>query len=98
MFNDKKEFIGLGIGKVSSLFNEMRNAVIKDNIPLDVALSTVTTNPAETLKLKRKGKIEKDFDADIVLLDGGSLEIDTVIARGKIMAINRELKVKGTFE
>ena len=27
-FNEKKEFVGLGVGKVTSLFNQVRDAVI----------------------------------------------------------------------
>lgn len=98
MFNDKKEFIGLGIGKVTSLYYEVRDAVIEDKVPLKEAIKVITSNPAFLLKLKNKGKIEKGFDADIVLVDDKSLDIDTVIAKGNVMMINKELKVRGTFE
>lgn len=98
VFNREKKFIGLGVGSVSSLYSEVRKAVLNEDIPLDIALSVITTNPAEILKLKGKGKLEKGYDADIVILDSGNLEIDSVIAKGKIMVKNKNIIEKGTFE
>jgi beta-aspartyl-dipeptidase (metallo-type) len=98
VFNEKNEFVRLGIGKVSSLYNEVRNAVTKNNVPLETAIKVITSNPAHILKLKNKGRIEKGLDADMVLLDESSLEIDTVIAMGQVMVQNKEVKVYGTFE
>lgn len=98
MFNEKKEFIGLGVGKVTSNFNEIRDAVLEDNVPLEKALKVVTSNPADLMKLKGKGHIEKGFDADLVLIDEEKFEIETVIAKGQIMIRDKEIKVFGTFE
>lgn len=98
MFNEKKEFIGLGIGKVTSLFNEVRDAVIDEGVSLEKALTVITSNPAGVLKLKGKGRIHQGFDADIVMLDEESLEIDSVIAKGQVMVFGKEVKVFGTFE
>lgn len=97
LFDEKGEFVGLGVGKVTSLFDAVRNSVRKENIPVETALKVVTSNPARNLKLHNKGRIEIGKDADLVLLDQ-DLEIDTVIARGQIMVENKEIKVKGTFE
>ena len=97
LFDEKGEFIGLGVGKVSSLFEAFRNSVRKENIPVETALKVITSNPARNLKLHNKGRIDIGKDADLVLLDR-DLEIDTVIARGQIMVENREIRVKGTFE
>jgi beta-aspartyl-dipeptidase (metallo-type) len=98
MFNDKKEFIGLRVGKCNTLIEEIRNAVINEGIPLEQALKVITSNPAATLKLKCKGRVQKGYDADIVLLDENNLEIDTVIAKGQLMVKNKEILVFGTFE
>ncbi len=51
----------------------------------------------KVLKLSNKGSIEKDKDADLVLVDESSLEIDTVIAMGKVMVQNGEAGCKGNF-
>lgn len=98
LFNEKKEFIGLGVGKSTSLIIGIKECVLRENIPLEIAIRAVTTNPAKILKLRGKGKIEKNFDADLSLLDKDTLDIDTVIAKGKVMVENKEIKVYGTFE
>lgn len=97
-FNEKGEFIGLQLGKVTSLFQEIRDAVLDEGIPLEKVIKVATANPATILKLPDKGKIEVGKDADIVLLNKEDLSIDTVIALGQIMMQGKELLVKGTFE
>lgn len=97
-FNKEGEYLGLQVGKVSSLFHEVRDAVIDENIPLEIALKVITSNPAQVLKLRQKGMVETGYDADIVLLNEETLQIDTVIAHGKSMVEGGKTLVKGTFE
>ncbi|MCD7034859.1 beta-aspartyl-peptidase [Metabacillus sp. GX 13764] len=97
-FNAAGELTGLQIGKVSSLFQEVRDAVLSEDIPLEKALKVITENPAAVLKLHSKGKIGKGFDADLVLCDKTDLSITDVIAKGQVMMQNKEVAVKGTFE
>ena len=97
IFNDKKEYIGIGIGKSTSLTIAIKECIFRESIPLEIALRAVTCNPAKILKLKNKGKIEASMDADICLLDE-NLDIDTVIAKGKIMVQNKKPIVYGLFE
>ena len=98
IFSPDGTFCGLGVGKVTSLYREMRDGVLTEKLPLSVALKPVTINPAKLLKLSQKGRIEEGKDADLVLADENSLEIDTVIAMGKIMVCNGQVLIKGTFE
>lgn len=98
IYNEKKELIGLGIGKAASLFQEVRDAIRQDGVPFEKAIKTITSNPASLLKLNGKGRIRKNCDADLCLLDKSTLEINTVLAKGKIMMLNKEIKVHGTFE
>lgn len=98
VFNSRKELVGLGIGSTKSLFREVRDAVLQEGIPLEEALKVITSNPARILKLKRKGLISKGGDADLVFLKKDTLEIDNVIAMGKIMVQQGMPIVKGTFE
>lgn len=98
IFNERKEYIGLGVGKSTSLLISIKDCVFNQNIPLEIALRAVTCNPARILKLKGKGRIEKDFDADLCLLDEKTFDIDTVIAKGRIMVENGKPIVFGTFE
>lgn len=97
-FDEQGNFVGLGIGKVVSLYEEVRDAIIEEKVSIDIALRTITANPAIALKLSNKGYIEEGRDGDIVILDKDNLEIETVIAKGKTMVLNKEVIVKGTFE
>lgn len=98
MFNEKKEFVGLGVGKVTSVFSEIRDAVLVDKVPVEKALRVATSNPADLLKLKGKGHIDTGFDADLVLIDENDFTIDTVIAKGQIMVKDKQIQIYGTFE
>lgn len=97
VFNAAKEYLGLGVGKVSTLFNEVRKAVQEHGVPLSEALRTITSTPATYLRLDAKGAIRVGADADLVLLDR-ELEIDTVLARGQVMVRDRRILRLGTFE
>lgn len=82
VYNEKGEFQGMGVGQSSSLLKEVRECVNKAQIPLETALSAITSNPAEILCLKRKGKILEGYDADLCILDQ-DLQLMDVIVRGK---------------
>jgi beta-aspartyl-dipeptidase (metallo-type) len=97
-FNEDGDFAGLQVGRVSSLFKEVRSSVLDEGVPLESALQVITSNPARILKLKNKGEIREEKDADLVLLDKEKLTIDTVIAKGKVMVEGGVPIIKGTFE
>ncbi len=82
IYNKQGEFLGMGVGQSSCLLKEVKECVERTEIPLEIALSTITANPAEILNLKEKGKIEEGKDADLCILDQ-SLQVMEVIARGK---------------
>jgi beta-aspartyl-dipeptidase (metallo-type) len=88
----------LEVGRVTSLFAEVRDAVRDEHVALATALQVVTANPAHILKLRGKGHLAPGADADIVLLDAQTLEIDGVIAKGRWLMKAREPLARGTFE
>lgn len=88
----------LEVGRVTSLFAEVRDAVLAEAIPLETALRVITSNPARILALRGKGALVPGADADIVLLEPGSLEIRGVIARGRWLMRDGVVLVRGTFE
>lgn len=98
VFNAQGEYQGIGIGKASCLLKEVRECIQKEDIPLETAIKGITCNPASILKLDRKGRIKGGFDADICLLEEGTLKLNTVIAKGQVMVKDGEQKVFGTFE
>lgn len=97
-FDDKGEYLGLKVGKCDSLYKEVRDAIINENISIENAIRVITSNPAEHLKLKTKGYLVAGFDADIVLVDEKDLSINTVIAKGQAMVHENKILVKGVFE
>ncbi|MFA1508544.1 beta-aspartyl-peptidase [Priestia aryabhattai] len=97
-FDDNGDYKGLQVGKVSSLFQEVRDAVLEESVPLETALQVITSNPAKVLKLSNKGHIQPGKDADLVLLNKETLTIKTVFAQGKVMVKDGVPVVKGTFE
>ena len=98
VFNREGENIDVQVARVDTLYQEVRDAVRQENIPLETALRTITSNVADHLRLSRKGRVREGNDADLVLADPDTLEIQTVIARGQIMLRDGELLVKGSFE
>ena len=96
-FNAAREYAGLGVGKVDTLFAQVRRAVREFGVPLETALQVVTTTPAGYLQLPAKGRIRPGADADLVLLDQ-DLEIDAVLARGQVLLRDHRLQRLGTFE
>lgn len=97
IFNEKKEFIGIGLGKSTCLIKAIKDCVNKENIALEKALRAITCNPAKILKLNNKGRIEINMDADLCLLNE-ELEVDTVIAKGKLMVQDKNPLVYSMFE
>jgi len=98
IFNKKREFIGLGIGSTKSLYIEVRDAVLKDGVNLEVALKVITSNVATNLKLYNKGLVQGGKDADLVIVNKSDLTIQKVFAKGIEMVSEGKALVKGTFE
>lgn len=97
-FDSNGELAGLGICSVSSLYREVKFAINEFNIPIDKAISVITSNVARLLKLNNKGVIEKGKDADFVIVDKDTLDINMVIGKGKKIVEKGKAIVKGTFE
>jgi beta-aspartyl-dipeptidase (metallo-type) len=91
------ELVRLESGLPASNLTELRDAVLDEKIPLEIALQVLTSNPARILKLKHKGKIAAGCDADLLLLDQ-NFEIHSVLAMGAPLMENYQLLKKGTYE
>ncbi|MBO8140439.1 MAG: beta-aspartyl-peptidase [Thermosipho sp. (in: Bacteria)] len=96
-FGSSGSFMGLKIGEVSSLYEIVREVVNNGYIPLEEAIKTITLNPSKVLKLKSKGQIKKNFDADLVIINE-DLEIESVMSRGEFLMFEKSLVKSGTFE
>jgi G6PDH family F420-dependent oxidoreductase len=70
-------------GSTDRHIQQLLALVTEHGEPLERVLPLVTTNVARVLKLEHKGRIRRGADADIVVLERGSLRIREVIARGR---------------
>ena len=98
VFDMEGNLIKIGVGSPSILYMDIKQAIENGIVSLEEGISIITQNPAKALNLyPRKGAIVEKGDADLVLLDE-KLDIDTVIARGKVMVKQGNAVVKGFFE
>ena len=88
----------ISVGRVTSLFAAVRQAVQEEGLSLETALRVITSNPARILKLKAKGRLAPGLDADLVLLEPKNLEVRTVIAKGRLLMKAGKVLAKGMFE
>lgn len=95
-FDGRGRLVKIEIGQNTPLLEEVRDAVSLEDIPLEQAIRTVTTNPATILNLPGKGKVRPGMDADVVLLDD-QYRVRFLIARGRLMIRDGQILHGGTF-
>ena len=81
-YDDEGNCIAFGISSVKALHQELCTMVQKYEIDLAEALCCMTINPANALKLRNKGQIAINKDADLVLLEQ-HLQIKKVMINGQ---------------
>ncbi len=96
-FDEDGNLTGLTLGALNSVLNEIIDAVKTENIPIEKAISVATSNPAKIFKLKEKGQIKDNYDADILMLNKDYKPFH-VMARGEVMMYESKIIKKGTFE
>ena len=87
----------ISVGRVTSLFPAVREAVQAEGLALETALRVITANPARILKLRSKGQLAPGMDADVVLLSK-DLEVRSVVAKGQLLMKAGRPLTKGRFE
>ena len=96
-FDKDGHLISIDMGLPKSVFTELIDAVIIEKLPLEKALKVVSSNIADILKLKNKGRLEPGKDADMVILDK-EWQISDLVARGQLMTHDYKRLKKGTYE
>lgn len=97
IFDDAGKLVAMGIGSIATLWEETRDTIVEEEVPIEVAVSMVTKNVARVLKLGHKGMVRAGLDADLMLTNE-SFEIQHVFAKGRLMVEDGEPVVFGTFE
>lgn len=96
-FDEQGKLVKLETGTLKSMFDELNDAVTKEDIPLETALKTVTSNVAAILKLEKKGRIATGMDADLVIVDD-AFNIIHLCAMGKLLVKNGKTLRHGSYE
>lgn len=96
IFDESGKLIRFGVGMPSTDLEALVDCINR-GIDMENALIPLTESPAKLLKFSSKGKIEENYDADIILLDK-SYKIHTVISKGKTMVRDYKTIIMGTFE
>ena len=84
------------INSPGTLFEQIMKCV-QLGMKLERLLPCVTTNTARVLKLKGKGRLAVEMDADVVLFSAADHGIKHVIAGGKHLLNNGRLNVTENF-
>lgn len=97
LFDEKGSFKGVDIGRVTSVYETVRKC-IEIGIPIETAISLVTSNPATIYGLSNKGEVKEGADGDVVVVNVSDMEIDAVIAKGALLRKDGKNLKKGMFE
>lgn len=97
ILDDDGKPVGLLVAELRSLHAAFVKLVRAEGVALADALKIVTSNVADYLKLKGKGRIDVGADADIVMLNE-ALDVVYVVAKGRPVVRHGVVVAKGTFE
>lgn len=97
-YDEKGNLTEIGVSSVQNLYKEFLKLINNYDFKIEEALKYFTVQPAKSIKLyPQKGKIKSDSDADLIIIDS-DLNIDSVIALGNIMILEKEIIKKGAYE
>lgn len=96
-FDEKGNLIKLEMGYPKSILTELTDTVLEEKMPLEQAIKVITSNVADILKLKQKGRVEVGKDADVVLFND-KFEIIYMAAMGALFVSEGKALRKGSYE
>ena len=79
VFNEQGEMLHMDIGKPASLLQTLKTLLEKD-VPLERVLPAFTSNVADILRLRDRGRIHTGNAADLLVLDENHDIVDVMIA------------------
>jgi beta-aspartyl-dipeptidase (metallo-type) len=98
VFDERGNLVKLDIARPQTLYREFVDLVLLEGVSLEDAVRVVSTNVADHLKLRSKGRVAPGRDADLVVLEKGSLRVVYVVARGRVFVEGGRLIRRGAFE
>jgi len=79
VFDDQGEMLHMDIGRPSSLIGTLRD-LLNNGRPLSGVLPAFTSNVADILRMRDRGRIVTDAAADLIVLDGDHNISDVMVA------------------
>lgn len=83
LFHDDGTLKSVEAGDIGSLWQAVVRACREEKVPFHTALQCATRNPSRMLGLAGKGEIKVGADADLLLVNPQSLQIEQVISAGQ---------------
>ncbi|MBY5991217.1 beta-aspartyl-peptidase [Ferrimonas balearica] len=96
-FDEAGRLQGLQVGRVASLHQAVRSAILEEGVATEQALACVTANPAQILGLSDRGTLALGQRADLLLLDAQSLAVRDLWCGGKRMVSEGSARVTEPF-
>ena len=97
-YDENGKLLKIGVSSVDTILKELVYLVNEAGFPLEEVLPLGTYNVAHALEIEtNKGRIREGADADLLLLKQ-DMQLDTVIAGGKLMMQEGNLLVRGTYD
>jgi beta-aspartyl-dipeptidase (metallo-type) len=95
--DENGEFVGFRRAPVDQNYLQVKDLIASGKVGISDAIKLITSNPADNLGLKNKGRIKVGADADLCCLDN-DFTLTDVIAKGKQLMYETNLTTKGNFE
>lgn len=87
------------VGKISQLYTDIIDSILIKKLDFETVLKTVTSNTAKVLKIyPQKGTLSPGSDADLLVLEEGSLKINAVMINGEFFVKDGKVLRKGIFD
>ncbi|WP_462163225.1 beta-aspartyl-peptidase [Pseudoalteromonas xiamenensis] len=96
IYDNRNQLVGFEVGDEQALFQSLRQAIIEFKVPVEIAIRSVTQNPAHILGLP-KGHVAKGSDADLILVDMATFELTDVWCLGKRVMKEGQVLNRGFF-
>jgi len=97
LFDGNQCFVGLDVGKISSLHDEAVRLVRDHGFSIGDAFSVISANPARAIGLRSRGVIAQGYFADLVVLNA-NLGVESTMANGRWLARNAQVTTKSIFQ
>ena len=85
VFDENGKLLRYSAGDPRALIRLVRKLVLSFQWSIEEAIQIATINPANVLKLEKKGRIAQGADADILVLDSATLNLHYVFANGEMV-------------